>query len=215
MSIGVILADDHHVFRQGLRALLDKQADVHVVGEAQEGRSATRLAHEHPDAVVILDVAMPDMNGIEATRQIVAKSPDARVIALSMHPDQRFVSAMLKAGAKGYLHKTCDVEELLDAIRAVHGGQVYLSSRILNTLVDDYVRQTGCAGAAPDDVLTAKEREVVQLVAEGKSTKQIAAHLNVSVKTIETHRWQAMKKLGMHSVAELTKYAVREGLTPL
>jgi DNA-binding NarL/FixJ family response regulator len=158
---------------------------------------------------------MPDMNGIEATRQIMAKHPEVKVIALSMHSDKRFVGGMLKAGASGYLLKDCAFGELANAIRAVMGGQTYLSPQIAQVVVEGYVRQSGPSAPAGAEVLTGREREVLQLLAEGKSTKDIAAVLGLSSRTVETHRQQIMNKLNIHKAAELVKYAIREGIISL
>ena len=191
---------------------------MQVVAEANDGRSAVQLAQELQPDVVVMDVGMPGLNGIEATRQITNREPDAKVVALSMHSDRRFMGEMLKAGAKGYLLKDGAFEELATAIRSVVANKVYLSPRIADVVVDDYVRRT--PGQNPGDTsafakLTPREREVLQLMAEGRATKEIAMDLKVSIKTVETHRRQIMEKLQIHSVAELTKYAIREGLTSL
>ena len=215
MGIQIIVADDHKVMREGLRSLLEKQGDFEVVAEAEDGRTAVRLAGELEPDIIIMDVAMPDLNGIEATRQIINDSPDMKVVALSMYPDKRFVAEMLKAGASGYLLKNCAFKELVNAIRIVTDNQIYLSPRIAGVVVGDYVGQLSKKGSSAFSALTDREREVLQLLAEGKSTKQIASRLNLSTKTIDSHRQQIMKKLSIRSVAELTKYAVREGLTPL
>lgn len=215
MSIRILLADDHRITRQGLRSLLDNQSDMEVVAEAEEGRTAVRLAKELSPDVVIMDVSMPDLNGIEATRQILDRSPGTKVVALSMHSDTLFVSEMLKSGACGYMLKDCAFEELERAIRTVVAGKTYLSPSISGVVVDDYLHRLSKGNLAGDDVLTNREKEVLQLLAEGKSTKQIALKLHVSVKTIETHRRQIMEKLDLHSVAELTKYAIRKGYTSL
>lgn len=215
MAINVIIADDHQIVRQGLRILLEKEPNLEVVAEADDGRTTVRLVRElHPD-VVIMDVAMPDLNGIEATRQIVMESPKVKVIALSMYADKRFVVNMLKAGASGYLLKDCAFEELTRAIQVVSSHRTYLSSGVTDLVVKDYV--SGSPPSAPSvfSVLTPREREVLQLMSEGKSTNMIADCLHVSVKTIETHRQQVMQKLNLRSIAELTKYAIREGLTSL
>ena len=185
-----------------------------MVGEAKEGRTAVRLAAMLKPSVVLIDVSMPDLNGIEATRQIMAALPTVKVIALSMHSDKRYVGEMLKAGAVGYLLKDLAFEEVTRAINAVLDGQVYLSRGVVGVVVEDYVRHLTEAGTG-DTVLTPREREILQLVAEGQSTKEMAAALHVSIKTVETHRRQIMEKLDIHSVAELTKYAVRHGLTSL
>lgn len=215
MSIRILLADDHGIIREGLRALLAKQNGMEVVAEADNGRSAVQLAKKLHPTVAVIDVSMPDLNGFEATRQIVASVPGVKVLALSMHSDKRYVSEMLKAGASGYLLKDCAFEEVSHAIAAVLRGEVYLSPRIVGVVIEDYLNQSAGQETAPDAALSAREREVLQLIAEGRSTKQIAVSLNVSPKTIETHRHQIMEKLDMHSVAELTKYAIRQGLTSL
>jgi len=215
MRLRLLLADDHGMFREGLRALIEKQTDLEVVGEAANGREAVRLARDLKPTVVVMDVSMPDLNGVEATRRILKRSPMAKVIALSMHSDRRFVVEMLRAGAQGYLLKDCAYEELVRAIRTVAGGGVYLSPRIAGVVLEDCVRRPVSEAAAPAPALTAREREVLQLLAEGHGTKQIAARLNVSTKTIDTHRRNIMNRLDIRSVAELTKYAVREGLTTL
>jgi DNA-binding NarL/FixJ family response regulator len=215
MKIRILLADDHRLMCAGLHSLLDKEGDLEVVGEAFDGRTAVQLAEELTPHVVVLDVAMPDLNGIEATRQILKHAPDSRVLALSMHSDRRYVSEMLLAGASGYLLKDCALEELAQAIRIVHSGQRYLSPKIASTVVDEYVRRVSADRSTAMSVLSDREREVLQLLAEGRSTKEIAAQLHVSPKTVETHRRQVMHKLDLHSVAQLTKFAVKEGLTSL
>jgi len=215
MSIRIILVDDHKITRQGLRSLLDKQQDMEVVAEAEDGRTAVRLVGELSPNVVIMDVTMPDLNGVEATRQIVSQSPDVKIIALSMHSDTLFVTEMLRSGASGYLLKDCAFEELSRAIHAVVAGKTYLSPSVSGVVVDDYLHRLSKADFSGSHVLTDREREVLQLLAEGKSTKQIALKLHISVKTVETHRRQMMNKLDIHTVAELTKYAIRKGLTSL
>ena len=230
----VLLADDHRIVREGLRSLLQAQPDLEVVGEAPDGRQAVEMTVQLKPDVVVMDVAMPQLNGIEATRQITGKGPGAKVIALSMHSDRRFVAEALKAGASGYVLKDSAFEELVTAIRSVVADRVYLSPRVAGVVVEDYVRRLPTGGrtaAAPPparhhddgapghtsvfDVITPREREVLQLMAEGYATKEVAHRLQVSVKTVETHRRQIMEKLDLHSVAELTKYAIREGLTAL
>ena len=215
MSIRILLADDHKITRQGLRSLLDKEFDMEVVAEAEQGRTAVRLVRELSPQVVIMDVTMPDLNGVEAARQIVSEFPDVKIIALSMHSDSLFVTEMLRSGASGYLLKDCAFEELARAIRTVVAGKIYLSPSISGVVVDDYLHRLSKADFSGLDVLTNREREVLQLLAEGKSTKQIALKLHISVKTVETHRRQMMNKLDIHTVAELTKYAIRKGLTSL
>ncbi len=207
----VLLADDHKILRQGLRTLLEQEKDIQVVGEADNGRLSVELTGELAPDVVIMDVAMPDLNGIDATRRITEADPRTRVLALSMHSDGRYVRGMLQAGARGYILKDCAAEELTHAIRTVMAGQVYVSPGVTGTIVNDYVRQLTAADQPATH--TRREREVLQLLAEGGSTANIAAGLHLSVKTIETHRKRIMDKLGLRSIAELTKYAIREGIT--
>lgn len=214
MTIKILLVDDHKIVRQGLRNLLEKEHDFEVLAEAEDGRSAVRLARELSPQVVIMDVGMPDLNGIEATRQVLADAPGIKVIALSMHSDRRFVSNMIKAGASGYLLKDTAFEELVSAIRVVMNNRTYLSPEVSDIVIKDYSLGPK-ADISVYSLLTAREREVLQLMAEGKSTKQIAELLHVSVKTVETHRQQIMNKLDIRSIAELTKYAIREGLASL
>jgi len=188
---------------------------MEVVAEAQDGREAVRLAAEMAPDVVIMDITMPDLNGVEATKQILAKSPDIRIIGLSMHSDASFVTEMLKNGAAGYMLKDCAFEELTRAIRAVTDNKVYLSPSISGVVVEDYIHRLTKPDFSGSDILSDREREVLQLMAEGNSTKHIAGKLHISVKTVETHRRQIMNKLDIHTVAELTKYAIRKGLTSL
>jgi DNA-binding NarL/FixJ family response regulator len=216
MSIGILIADDHQIVREGLRALVASQEGMTVVGESANGRDAVERTIELKPDVVVMDIGMPDLNGIEATRRILADNPKCKIVGLSMHSDRRFLTEMLKAGATAYLLKDSAFEELASAIRAVTVGQVYLSPRIADAVVEGYLHGTS-TGKQPSAfaVLTSREREVLQLVAEGLATKQIAVALKVSVKTVETHRRQIMEKLDLHSVAELTKYAIREGLASI
>jgi DNA-binding NarL/FixJ family response regulator len=215
MSIGILLVDDHAIIRQGLRSLLEKQPDLEVVAEAEDGRKAIELVRELLPDIVIMDVTMPSLNGIEATRQICSAFPEVRVIALSIHSNRRFIGDMLQAGAAGYILKDSLFEELIRAIKAVTAGGRYLSPKITGVVVDDYIKHLSTSADSPLASLTSREREVLQLVAEGRSTKQVALELHVSTKTIEANRRQIMEKLDLHSVAELTKYAIREGLTSL
>jgi DNA-binding NarL/FixJ family response regulator len=211
----VLLADDHKILRQGLRTLLEQESDIQIVGEAENGRSSVKLASELAPDVVIMDVAMPDLNGIDATRRITEAEPNARVLALSMHSDGRYVRGMLQAGARGYILKDCAAEELTRAIRTVMANQVYVSPGVTGTIVNDYVRQLSSSDTGVPATLSRREREVLQLLAEGGSTAQIADQLHLSVKTVETHRKRIMDKLDLRSIAELTKYAIREGITAL
>mgnify|MGYP000848155644 FL=1 len=216
MNVRVILADDHQVIREGLRNLIEEQQDMEVVAEASNGRAAIKLCMEMKPDVIVMDVAMPDLNGIEATRQVVSECPATKVLALSMHADKHYAAGMLGAGASGYVLKDCAFDELADAIRRVASGGSYLSPEIEGVVLRDYVeRLSGEGGDSAFSVLTDREREVLQLVAEGHTTKQIADSLHVSVKTVESHRQNIMDKLEIRSIAELTKYAIREGLTSL
>lgn len=216
MSMRVLLADDHAIIRQGLCSLLEKEPEVEVVGAADDGRKAVELVRELRSDIVIMDISMPNLNGIDATHRIVHEFGGVKVIALSIHSNRRFAADMLKAGASGYILKECLFDELLEAIRTVSKGGIYLSPRITGVVIDDYIKHLSGAGVeAGLSILTEREREVLQLLAEGKSTKQIALEVHVSVKTVESNRRNIMDKLGIHSVAELTKYAVREGLTSL
>jgi DNA-binding NarL/FixJ family response regulator len=214
MQMKILLADDHEIIRNGLRSLIEKEHGLEVIGEAENGRMAIHLARELKPDVVVMDIGMPDLNGIEATRQITTEVPGVKVLALSMHTDRRFVTGMLKAGASGYMLKDGAFEELIHAIRLVASNRIYISPGISSVLVDD-LRHPSQDKVPSLPALTAKEREVLQLVAEGKGTKEIASQLHVSAKTVETHRQHIMEKLDIHSIAELTKYAVREGLTSL
>lgn len=213
MKIRVVVVDDHQLVKEGICSLLKDEPEVEVIGDAADGRAAVRMAEELAPDVVLMDVALPGLNGVEATRQIVKSRPRVRVLALSMYADGNYVSEMLKAGAAGYLLKDCDLEELTRAIRTVAADHTYLSPQISNLVVSDYLEHLPEDGQSPAEVLTPREREVLQLLAEGKSVKDIAAKLKVSIKTVETHRRQIMEKLDIHSIAELTKYAIRRGLT--
>ena len=195
--------------------MLDKESDMKVVGDTADGQTTLQLVSEIKPDVVIMDIAMPGLNGIEATRKIIAKVPGVKVIALSAHSDRKFVFHMFKAGASGYLLKDCIFEELACAIRTVAKNQIYVSPKIADTVVKDFIHQSLKNDFTVFSDLTGREREVLQLLSEGRTTKQIALLLKVSVKTVETHRSQIMEKLKIRSIAELTKYAIREGLTSL
>ncbi len=213
MSTRILIAEDQKILREGLRSLLQGESDMQVVGEADNGREAVRLARDLEPDVVIMDIGMPDLNGIDATRQILSQAPAARVLALSMHSDRRFVDQMLEAGATGYLLKDCAFEELRAAVRRVVRRETYLGAGVTDVVVSGYV--DGIANDTHPRALSPREREVAQLIAEGHAARDIADALCVSVKTIETHRRSIMDKLGLTSVAQLTKWAVREGLTQL
>ncbi len=212
MSIPILLADDHKIMRDGLRSLLSREQGMEVVGEAENGRIAVKLARKLSPKIVIMDITMPELNGMDAARQILNECPGAKIIALSMHSDRRFVVEMFKAGVSGYLLKDCAFEELSRAIKAVMANQKYVSPAIAGMVIEDYVDHMSGDRILANE-LTNREREVLQLIAEGMTTKQIASNLNVSAKTIETHRRKIMKKLNIHSIAELTKVAIQEGLT--
>jgi DNA-binding NarL/FixJ family response regulator len=215
MSVKILLADDHQIMRDGLRSLIEKQPGMEVVAEAENGRTAIKLTRKVKPDVIVMDINMPDLNGIDATRQIVGEFPGTKVVAFSMHADQQFVAGALKAGVSGYLQKDSAFEELARAIRTVVANQTYLSSKIAGGVVKDYVDKLAVEEAMSPAALTAREREVVQLYAEGRTTRQIAERLNISVKTAETHRRKIMAKLDIQSIAELTKFAIREGLITL
>ncbi len=215
MRTRVLLAEDHQVMRQGLRSLLENEGRFTVVGETDSGESTVRAAQEKRPDVVLLDVVMPGMNGIEATRHICATVPAVKVIGLSAHAARRYVTEMLKAGAFGYLLKSCAFDELIRAIRTVLAGEVYLCSKITGVVVEHYARGSTSPSPSAYDVLSSRERQVLQLLAEGLSTKEMASRLHVSQRTVETHRRKISQKLGIRSIAALTKYAIREGLASL
>ena len=215
MSLRVLIADDHTIVREGLRSLLEKEPDLVVVAEAGSGSAALQLAREHHPDVVLMDISMPDMNGIDATRMIRAEQSDARILALSMETDRRFVVEVLKAGATGYLLKDCAFAELATAIRTVARDETYLPPKIIELVIKDYLQRVPDNAANDNGRLTTRERELLQLISAGKNTKEIAFALQVSVKTVENQRQSIMKKLNLYSIAELTKYAVREGLSSL
>jgi DNA-binding NarL/FixJ family response regulator len=213
MSIRIILADDHAIVRSGLARLLQQHEGMEIVGQADNGISAVALVKQLSPDVVVMDIGMPDLNGIEATRQIVKESPRIKVIGLSMHSSKKYIREMFKAGASGYLLKNCSFEELTEAINVVIAGKTYISPSISTAVIGDYI-----SGAVDDKssvfaVLTEREREVLQLLAEGKTTKQIAERLHISSKTVEAHRLKIMHKLDIDNIAQLTKYAIQEGLT--
>lgn len=209
------MADDHTIMRKGLRSLLEQKHNIEVVAEAEDGRTTVQLAHKLKPDVVIMDISMPDLNGIEATHQIIDTEPDIKVIALSMYSDRKFVAGMLKAGASGYLLKDCAFDELSRAIETVIDDQTYLSPKVAGTVVKDYMEHLSTEDKSAFTSLTDREREVLQLIAEGKSTKQMASVLFVSVKTVETHRQNIMNKLNLYNIPDLVKYAIREGITHL
>jgi DNA-binding NarL/FixJ family response regulator len=215
MTVRILIADDHKILREGLKSLLEKQPEFAVVAEAQDGLSAITAAKKHKPDIAILDIGMPDLNGIEVTRRIRSEMAETRVIALSMHADRRFVMGILEAGANGYLLKDSAFAELITAVTAVAKGKMYLSPSIAETVVKNSLEKLDRKDEGSSVLLSGREREVLQMIAEGKSTKEIALKLFVSTKTVETHRKQIMDKLNIRTVAGLTKYAIREGLTSL
>ena len=215
MSIRIVMAEDHRMFREGLRHLLEKEKDFTIVGEAENGRTAVKLVEELSPDVILMDVNMKDLNGIEATRQIVAKFPLVKVIGLSMYSERQFVTEMLLAGAKGYLLKDSAIEELVFGIRQVVNKNVYLSPSIATGVIEEFTIGIQKDRSPVFAILTPREREVLQMLAEGQTTKQIAFSLGVSGKTIETFRQQIMSKLDIKTIAGLVKFAIREGLTSL
>jgi len=207
-TIRILLADDHSMVRQGFRRILEAQADFEIVGEASDGREAIALAEQLRPDIVVMDVAMPGLNGIEATRRIVESSPRTKVLALSMHRDNVYVREILRAGARGYLLKDAFDADLVAAVRAVARGDGYIAPAVADSVLSDYRQHV----SDPLDLLTAREREVLQLIAEGKTNKEIAALLNLSVYTVDAHRGRIMEKLNLHSAGELVRFAVRKGL---
>jgi DNA-binding NarL/FixJ family response regulator len=208
MSIRILLADDHVVVRQGVRVLLE-QAGMVVIGEAADGPETLELAHTHQPDVAILDIAMPHLNGLETARRLRETVPQTKTIVLTMHPEEPYVLEALQAGAVGYVLKTQTAVDIVQAIHTALQGAIYLSPRVTNAVVQAYL---ACA-TLPSDPLTSREREIVQRIAEGQTTKEIAAHLGLSVKTVESHRITLMRKLDMHETATLVRYAIRRGLT--
>jgi len=209
MAIRILLADDHVMFRQGVRVLLE-QAGMVVIGEASDGSEALRLAHTHQPEVAVLDITMPHLNGLETTRRLRETVPQLKSIVLTMHTEELFVLEALQAGAVGYVLKTQAAVDIVQAIHAALQGAIYLCPRVTTTVV----RACLTGAPLPPDPLTSREREVVQRIAEGQTTKEIAAHLGLSVKTVESHRINLMRKLDIHDTATLVRYAIRRGLTP-
>ena len=210
-AVRILVADDHGVVRKGLRLILERHDGLEVIGEAADGREAVRLGEELSPDIVIMDVGMPQLNGIDATAQILHRNPRAGVIILSMHSDEGYIVRALSAGAKGYLLKDSAEEDLIQAVRIVAQGRPFFSPRITQTLLDDYVRQLRQKGLQDSyDLLTEREKEVLQLISEGKSNKEVATILGLSVYTVETHRTNLMQKLNLHNTAEIVLYAVRK-----
>ena len=216
MATRILLAEDHALVRSGIRALLEGSEDMEVVGEASTGREAIGLCPGLNPDLILMDLAMAEINGIEATRQIVGERPDQRIIMLSMHSEQQYIYESLRAGAKGYLPKAAAFTELLTAIREVIAGRSYVSPSLTGSVIDDYVRRAQ-GGIDPGDSakLSPREREVTQLIAEGHSSAEVARRLQISVRTVDTHRHNIMQKLKLNSIAALTKFAIRNGLSVL
>lgn len=214
-KIGVLLVDDHQIFLDGLRQLFNTQADMEVVAEVLDGRRAVELSRELNPDVVVMDIAMPGLNGIETIARIMALRPSPHTIVLSMHSSPGFVARALAAGARGYVLKECAFAELHKAIRAVMAGETFFSARITKIVFEDYVQRLVTGGTPSGALLTSREREIVQLVTEGRRTKEIADALHICSKTVESHRHQIIKKLGLRNLPELVKYAIQEGMTSL
>jgi two-component system, NarL family, response regulator NreC len=212
MSIKLMLVDDHTIVRHGLSRSFKQGDEIEVVGQANDGRTAVELAGQLSPDVIIMDIAMPDLNGVDATRQITNQNSKVKVIGLSMHSGSKYVREMFRAGASGYLLKDCPFEELVEAIKTVAGGKTYVSPSIGEMVIKEYVSDQEEEKSA-FSVLSAREREVLQLLAEGKTTKQCGKRLHISPKTVEAHRLKIMEKLGINNTAQLTKYAIQEGLT--
>jgi two-component system response regulator NreC len=212
----VLLAEDHTIVRKGLRSLLESEADIEIVGEAENGREAIDRVEELRPDVVVMDIGMPGLNGLEATRQIKKRFSDVQVLILTVHTGEEYILQILRAGASGYLVKQAAPAELISAIQAVHRGEAFLSPSISKKVLDDYVQRAGAAAQWDSlERLTDREREVLQLIAEAYSTREIAEELHISIKTAETHRAHVMEKLGLRSTAELTRYAIRKGVVTL
>ena len=208
-KIRVLLADDHTILRRGVRMLLESQPDMEVIGEAKTGREAIDEARRLTPDVVVMDISMPELNGIEGTRQICAELKNTKVIGLSMHSDAVYVREILRAGARGYLIKDSEDEDLLRAIRAVSRGEAFLSPAVSDAVLADYRKHV----ANPIDQLTSREREILTMIADGKSNKEIATALNLSVYTVESHRGSVMEKLNLHNTGDIVRFAIRNGLT--
>ena len=215
MSITILLVDDHQIFREGLRSLINNGDTARVIGEAGDGAEAVRLTGELKPELVIMDLTMPVMNGIDATREIIKRYPGTKVLALSMESDRYFVVEVLKSGATGYLLKDTAYSELADAIRTVARGETFLPAKISEVLVKEFLHCIPEDMAIAYEKLTSRERGILQMIADGRSIKEIAHLLEISSKTVENHRQTIMQKLDLFTIAELTKYAVRQGLSPL
>ncbi len=215
MKLKILLADDHAVLRESLQHILSEEDGIAVTAEAENGREAVRIALESDIDMILMDINMPELNGIDAAKQILREKPGIKIIILSMYSDHPYVDGALKAGVAGYILKNSAISEVITAVRAVSHGRLYLSPEITGILVEDYIHYSSSEDTIVSSPLSTREREVLQLLAEGKTTKVIADSLSISEKTVEVHRKKIMEKLNLHSIAELTKYAIREGITSL
>ncbi len=215
MTVKLIVADDHTLMREALCNKLDSKPDLEIVAQADNGRQAVELSQKHAPELIIMDVSMPDLNGVEATKRIHNNNPNIKIIALSMHSEQKFVTDMLKAGASGYLNKACRFEELLEAINVVISGEIYLDRGIGTKVIKDYLSSLSQNEDSNSEILTSREREVLQMVAEGRSSKEVAFKLGIEEHTIVKHRQNIMNKLDIRDIPGLTKYAIREGIISL
>jgi DNA-binding NarL/FixJ family response regulator len=211
----ILIADDHSIVREGLKSLIDKQKSMQVIGEAEDGQMAIDLTSELSPDIVIMDISMPNLNGIEATREILRNKPETKIIILSMYTDKHIVKESLEAGAKGYILKSNLLEELLQAIKTVKANERYLSPRITGIVIEDYINLKANDKTKTQIKLTSRDRHIIQLIAEGKSIKEISRIIKISTKTADANRRAIMNKLNIYNTAELTKYAIREGLTSL
>ena len=214
-TIRIVLADDHTIVRQGLRSLLEQQAGIEVIAEAENGRQAVRIAEQLKPDVVLMDFSMPDLNGLEATRQIKQRVPDVKILILTRHANREYIESILRAGASGYLIKKSAVDELVNAIQSVYRGDSFLDTSISKMVIEGYLHQSGGEIQVHDIKLTPRQREVLQLIAEGHPIREIASLLHISVKTVDNHRANLMQKLDLHSTADLTQYAIRKGIVSL
>jgi two-component system response regulator NreC len=210
MKIRILLADDHTILREGIRSLIESEPDMSVIGEANDGHTAVKLAIQLKPDIILMDLAMPLLNGLEATRQIKKQNPQAKILILTMHENEEYIRQVLIAGAMGYILKDAAARELLGAIRSVYKGEVVLSPAITRLVVSDYLRWGDISPIEPSDGLTDREREILQLIAEGYTNKQIAQILSISIKTVQAHRLNLMKKLDLHDRGELIKYAIQK-----
>ena len=216
MSIKILLVDDHGILRSGVELIINQTEDMEIIGQGCDGREGIELARKLKPDIVLMDITMPGLNGIDASKEILRENPDIKVLALSAHCNRRFVNEILKAGVSGYALKDGMADELIEAIKAVHAGKRYLSEKVSKLVVDEYAQgRSSDSVEKPIDKLTTREKELLQLIAENKTTKEAAKMLHVSVKTVEARRLNIMKKLGVSGIAELTKIAIREGLTSI